>query len=224
MYAARGRLIPFNSNSPDWLDLHGVLDCDQHPRADEDLSRLGLVAKPRSNIGHRTDSGIVEAALEADGAERRKAVRDADAEANVMPKPTPFVRQRSDGVAHFKRHEHRLERRVLYWHWIIEDHHHAVTSIAFERAVVLDDDFADGRVVVAQQGHHVFRVGAFSEPGEAAQVAEERGNLSAMAFQLLLAPRRHNQISHLRRQEAPQPAHALDFVYLVGDAMFKLLV
>ena len=79
-------------------------------------------------------------------------------------------------------------------------------------------------MVVAQQRHHVFRVGTFGEPGESAQVAEERSNLSAMAFKLLLATRRHDQISHLRRQEAPQPAHALDFAYLVGDALFELLV
>ena len=45
-----------------------------------------------------------------------------------------------------------------------------------------------------------------------------------MAFKLFLAPRRDDQISHLRRQEAPQPAHALDFAYLVGDALFELLV
>ena len=32
--------------------------------------------------------------------------------------------------------------RVLYRHRIIEDDHHAVSSVAFERAVVLDDDFA----------------------------------------------------------------------------------
>ena len=62
------------------------------------------------------------------------------------------------------------------------------------------------------------------KPGEAAQVTEERGNLSAMAFKLLLASRRNDQISHLRRQEAPQPAHAFDFAYLVGDALFELLV
>jgi hypothetical protein len=29
------------------LDLHGVLDFHQHSRADEDLTRLGFVAKPR---------------------------------------------------------------------------------------------------------------------------------------------------------------------------------
>src|SRR5215813_1677097 len=35
---------------------------------------------------------------------------------------------------------------------IVENHHHAVASIAFECTVVLDDDFADCRVVIAQQG------------------------------------------------------------------------
>jgi hypothetical protein len=45
-----------------------------------------------------------------------------------------------------------------------------------------------------------------------------------MAFELLLAPRRNDQISHLRRQEAPQPAHALDFAYLVGDALLQALI
>ena len=86
------------------------------------------------------------------------------------------------------------------------------------------DEFADGRMVVAQQGHYVFRVGAFREAGEPAEVAEERGNLSSMAFELFLTPRCNDQISHLRRQETPQPAHALDFADLVGDALFELLV
>ena len=46
----------------------------------------------------------------------------------------------------------------------------------------------------------------------------------SMAFELLLAPRGNDQIGHLRRQEAPQPAHALDFAHLVSDALFELLV
>ena len=142
---------PLQLELTDWLDLHGVLDLHQHSRTDEDLPRLGLIAEPRGNIRYRPDSGIVEAPLKADGAERSEAVRNADAEANLVPEPTPGCRQSSDGVTHFKRHEHSLKRRVLDWHRIIEDHHHAVTSVSFERAVVLDDDFADGRMVVAQQ-------------------------------------------------------------------------
>ena len=135
-----------------WLDLHRILDLRQHARTDEDLPWLGLIAKARGDIRNGPDSGIVESALEADGAERSKAMRNADAEANVMPPPTPRFRQGSDGVTHFKRHEHRLERRVLYRHGIVEDHHHAIASVAFERAVILDDDFADCRMVVAQAG------------------------------------------------------------------------
>jgi hypothetical protein len=41
---------------------------------------------------------------------------------------------------------------------------------------------------------------------------------------LLLAPGRNDQISHLWRQETPQPAHALDFAHLIGDALFQMLI
>jgi hypothetical protein len=61
-------------------------------------------------------------------------------------------------------------------------------------------------------------------PVETAQVAEECCDFTAVAFELLLNARRNNQISHLWRQEAPQSAHALDFAYLVGDAVFELLI
>jgi hypothetical protein len=45
--------------------------------------------------------------------------------------------------------------------------------------------FANGRVVVAQQSHHVFRVRDFSEPGEPTQIAEQCSDLAPMALQLL---------------------------------------
>ena len=206
------------------LDLHGVLDLRQHSRADEDLPRLGFIAQPRGDIGYRPDGGIIEAPLEADGAERGKAVRYADAEANVVSPPTPRFGQRSDSVAHFERHEHGLERRVLYRHWVVEDDHHAVASVTLKCSAILDDARSDCLMVLTQDRHHIFGVRTFGEASEAAQVTEERGYLAAMALQLLLAPRRDDQISHLRRQEAPQPAHALDFAHLVGDALFELLV
>src|SRR6185312_6754576 len=129
------------------------------PRTDEDLSWLGLIAKAGGDVRHRTNGRIIETPLKPDGAKRRKAMRHAIAEANLVPQATPRFRQGSDCVTYLKRHEHSLERRVLDWHRIVEDDHHAVTGVSFERAVVFDDDFADGRMVVAQQGHHVFRVG-----------------------------------------------------------------
>jgi hypothetical protein len=93
-------------------------------------------------------------------------MRYADTEAKVVSPTTPPLCQRSNCLTHLKGHEHRLKRRVLNRHWIVEDHHHAVASVAFEGAVVFDDDFADGGMVVAQQSHHVFGVGAFCEPSE----------------------------------------------------------
>src|SRR5580704_13595412 len=150
---------PLQLELTDRLDLHGVLDLRQHSRADEDLTRLGFVAKTGGHVRHRADGGIIEAPLITNRAERGKAVRYTDAEAKVMSPLPPLFRQVSDCITHFKSHEHGLKRRVLYWHWIVEHHHHAVTGVAFERAVVLDDDFANGCMIVAQQRHHVFRVG-----------------------------------------------------------------
>ena len=57
-----------------------------------------------------------------------------------------------------------LQRRVLHWHRIIENHHHAVTGIAFERPAILDDLLANGSVVFAQQRYYVLRISAFGKP------------------------------------------------------------
>ena len=73
--------------------------------ANQDLPWLGFIAEPRGYVGHGPYGGIVEAPLEADGAERSEAVRYADAEANVVPKAAPGRRQSSDGVTHLKGHD-----------------------------------------------------------------------------------------------------------------------
>src|SRR5262249_15760124 len=73
----------------------------QHSRADEDLTGLGFIAQPRGDVGYRADGGIVEASLEPDGAKRSEAVRNADAEANLVPEAAPGYRQSSDGLTQF---------------------------------------------------------------------------------------------------------------------------
>jgi hypothetical protein len=93
---------PLERELPNRLDCHGVLNSHQHAGANEDLPWFGFIAKPRCDIGHRPNRGIVEASLKADGAERRKTVGDADAEANVVSKPTPLLGQRSDNVCAFR--------------------------------------------------------------------------------------------------------------------------
>ena len=76
----------------------------------------------------------------------------------AMPMPKPISCPHRGHVSvnapiaaclHFKCHQYGLRRWVLYSHRVIEDDHHAVISVPFQRAIVVDDDFADGRMVVA---------------------------------------------------------------------------
>jgi hypothetical protein len=84
------------------LDCDSILDRHQDTRADEDLTGLGLIAKPRCDIGYRSDGSIIETSFKPDGAKSGKAVRYADAEANVVSQPTPLIGQRSDTVNAFR--------------------------------------------------------------------------------------------------------------------------
>jgi hypothetical protein len=43
------------------LDCDSNLDRHQNARADKDLTGLGLIAKPRGDIGYRPDGSIIEA-------------------------------------------------------------------------------------------------------------------------------------------------------------------
>jgi hypothetical protein len=61
------------------LDGNGFFDRHQDARADKNLTGLGFVAQPGCDIGNRPDGGIVETAFKANGAERGKSVRNADA-------------------------------------------------------------------------------------------------------------------------------------------------
>ena len=77
-----------------WLNRHGFLDLRQHSRANQYLPRLCFITQPGGNIGYRPDGCVVEAALEADRAERGKPVRNADTEANVVAPTDATFRSR----------------------------------------------------------------------------------------------------------------------------------
>jgi hypothetical protein len=89
---------PLQLELTDRLDLHGIFDLHQHSRTDEDLTGLGFVAKPRGDVGNRSDSSIVEPALEADCAERSKAVRYAARRLQVAVK-APIASRTSSAIS-----------------------------------------------------------------------------------------------------------------------------
>src|SRR5689334_1938049 len=54
-------------------------------RIEDDLARARVTAEPRGEVRHVADRGVFPALLEADHAEGRLALGDADAEADFMP-------------------------------------------------------------------------------------------------------------------------------------------
>src|SRR6202043_1578137 len=64
LYAAKGRLIPFNSNSPTGST---VTAFSTFVSTNEDLLWLSLIAQPRGHVRDPTNRGVVEAPLETGG-------------------------------------------------------------------------------------------------------------------------------------------------------------
>src|SRR5882672_10228051 len=86
------------------LGLDEALDRGVEAARDEDLAAARLAAEPRGEVGHGADRAIVPAALEADGAERRVALRDAHAEVQVEAELAPAAGQRLHARAHGEGH------------------------------------------------------------------------------------------------------------------------
>src|SRR5262245_1637021 len=91
-----------------WFNVYGIFNPHQDTRTNQDLPWLGFVAKPRRDVRYRSDGGVIETSLKANGAERRKSVRNTDAKAELMSQPTPFLSQCFNRHAHLKRRLHSL--------------------------------------------------------------------------------------------------------------------
>ena len=92
-----------------WFDVYSVFNRHQDARTNQDLPRLGFVAEPRGDVRYRSNGGIIETSLKANGTERRKSMRDTDTEAELMTQSTPFLNQRFNRRTHIKRRLHRLQ-------------------------------------------------------------------------------------------------------------------
>ena len=92
LYAARGRLIPFNSNSPTGSTFTAFSTFISTRGLIRICPGLASSHKSRGDVRYGPDGGVVEAALETDRAERSEAVRNADAEANLVPEAAPGFR------------------------------------------------------------------------------------------------------------------------------------
>src|SRR2546423_8897027 len=76
-------------------------------RIEQDFPGARRAAKARREVGHVADRGILPALLEADHAERRLALRDADAQAHVVAELLPRLGDRRERLLQRHRHAHR---------------------------------------------------------------------------------------------------------------------
>src|SRR4029453_11027744 len=102
---------------------------------------------------------------------RRFAGHDSDADRK--PKLRGRLVQLGDGVEHAKRTAHRSLRVILVHVRYAEHGHDAVADELVHRPAQPFDLPAEPRVVRAQEGPHVLRVGLVGAGGEADQVAEQ---------------------------------------------------
>ena len=109
-----------------------------------------LVAEPGRDVRDAADGRVVGPPLEPDPAERRVALGDPDAEAEIVPAPAPLLLQLRDARAHRDRHPHGALRRVVARDRIVEEHHQPIAGESLERALEPVDQVAERGVVLAQ--------------------------------------------------------------------------
>src|SRR5712691_5524118 len=180
------------------LGLDEILHFPRHPQGDEDLTGLGLAAQTRRQVGDRTDRAVVPAALEADGADGRVALRDADPEVQLVPPLAPPAQERRHAVTHRQRHPDGALGGVGHWNRVIEEDHHAVAGEALERALVLEDELAHLSVVLAQDAHDLLRLRGLRERGEPAEVEERDRDLPTVGLERVVGAAGDDQLGELR--------------------------
>src|SRR6185436_9033443 len=103
------------------LGFHGIFDPAQGLLIDQDLAALGLAAKTRGQVGDAADACIFPAALEADRAERRIALRNTDAEIKIETALLPRCAQRREMLLHLERHGDRILDWFLELDRVVEE-------------------------------------------------------------------------------------------------------
>ena len=79
-------------------------------------------------------------------------------------------------------------------------------------------------VILAQHGHHLFRLGGFGKAGEAAQIEEHHSHFAAMAHEGILRVAGNDEFGELRRHEALQARQPLELLHLLRHAMLQRAV
>ncbi len=131
-----GRRKPLRLSFADRLHLHQVFHTSQEALGDEDLTRSRLPTEAGGEVGDRSDGAVVEAPLEADGADGRVALGDAQSDVEVVAALLPAYGQPSHTVTDGDRHAERAEGRVWHGDRIIKEDHETIPRESLESSLM----------------------------------------------------------------------------------------
>src|SRR5690348_2152652 len=140
---------PFQRHLADLLQLCVLFNCDRDTPADQYLTVLCLVAEPRREIADRADSRVVHALRKPDLPQGRVALRNADAEAEIVAVPTPCFENLLRRLAQCHGHLDCALGRFWRRQGVVEEHHHPITAVVIERPLEPCHDWPERSVVVA---------------------------------------------------------------------------
>ena len=167
----------------DYLGDGHVLDGGENAVGDQHLPGPGVRAQARGQIGDAADRGVVEAAFEADPAERRVTLGDPMPESQIVSPTTPPNGQLFHRIADLQRHPYSAFGGVVMRDRIVEEHHDAVTGEPLESALICVDQRSHRPVVLREHAHHLLGLAGLGERREVPQICEEHDDLTAMAFE-----------------------------------------
>ncbi len=222
--SSTGRAKPLTSTAPTSRSSNSAAAPVRTRRLTRIWPGRGEVAEPGREVGHRPDRRIVPPALEADPPERRVALRDADAEAEVVAAGPPARGEPLDPLAHGDRHPDRARRGVRARRRVVEEDHEPVAGEMLQGAPEGEHELPEGRVVVPEDGHRLLGLGHLGECREAAEVGEDRRDLAPVALEEGLVAGLDDQPGDLGREEAAEPSEPFEGLDLGGHALLELPV
>ena len=196
----------------------------KYPLRDEDLPVARSVAEASRKVRDGSDRCIVVASLEANPPQRGVPLRNANPEAEHVAMPSPAECNVGDAIAHLDCHPDGACRPIRTRDRIIEEDHQPVAGESLQRPLVLEDELAQGGVILAQNAHRVFRLNGLGEGCEAAQVAEDDGDLTTVTLEDRFVAFRDDEVGNRRRQKSPESPDPLDLSHLRLDPLLQLLV
>ena len=114
---------------------------------------------------------------------RARTPGDAGSEAKRVPEPAPVLGERLEPATHCHGHPDGPHRCIGTRKRIVEEDHHAVSCEPLDRSLEAVGEIAERGVVFAEDCDQVLGLDCLGERREAAQVAEDDGDLTPMTLE-----------------------------------------